>query len=484
MDFYTGSGIRYTIDDSVPNKTILNTLKDILNNGVETYNSQLENELHESVEELEGKINDNRGGIELVNQRVDQTNASVEDNTSAISSLDMRVTSLESGAEATGEDLNAVKVKLSNLDDHTPSGTAASDRSVLQAYLVSAALAPSNTSQPTPFQQYVTDVSTAPKSNDTLNSALQKYVRNTNTKLNNLADLDPRTAPSQYTLQSLIKSAWESPDVVASANRTAMQTYTLNAALSPQSDTVILTPFQTYVKNASDSPANVAEANRTNLQNWADNQVTSINTELDSQDARITALEDKPAPTFTQRQRGSIYPFLSAQARSFIDSGVTTTYYYKGNGDDASSSTADYSVQFQGFRNCWVNVMNYTAQTVTTTVEAVISIAGQKSKVNVTPYILMIGNVAPGITFPAVSANGSGVTLDIPNGLTIAPYTSLNANSLTALGNNFAYTASGASTHIVLWVCTFNPPPGPQYRILTQSNGTYYALSNYASFNI
>lgn len=400
MNFYTHSGIRYTIDDTVPNKTILNTLRDILDNGVETYNSQLETELHESVSELETKIEDNRGAIELANQRIDQTNGEVEDNTTNIASLDMRVTSLESTSESTTTDLTAVKTKLNNLDNNNP--TTVTTKSTLQTYLTNTALA---------------------------------------------------------------------PDIVTSQNRSDLQTYVLNAAKNPNNTGYTLTPLQTYLLNANNSPASIEEQNRTNFQNWADNSVTTINTELESQDARITALENEPAPTYYPT--GELYPLLPTAVQNQLHG--SHQYYYDLNGNTTTSDNAEYGV-FLYNGAVYIKILKYTQAAVTI----------PNISAHITPTTTYTGEV----TFYKLTL-GADTTLTVPPNRSssfimcptfILPVYNISSNSIVMLGNNFMSIDPNGHSLLFIPVFNFVSPQGSQPRILSQSNGAYYAYTPQAKF--
>lgn len=400
MDFYTHSGIRYTIDDTVPNKTILNTLRDILDNGVETYNSQLETELHESVYELETKIEDNRGAIELANQRIDQTNGEVEENTTNIASLDMRVTSLESTSESTTTDLTTVKNKLNNLDNNNP--TTVASKSTLQRYLTNTALA---------------------------------------------------------------------PDIVKSTNRSDLQTYVLNAAKTPNTTGYTLTPLQTYLLNANNSPASIEEQNRTNFQNWADNSVTAINTELESQNARITALEDKPEPTYYPT--GELYSLLPSNVQDQLHG--SHQYYYDIDGNTATSANAEYGA-FLYNGAVYIKLLKYTNAAITIPdVTAYVS-PTTTFKGTVTFYKLTLGADTT-LTLPP---NRYSAFIMCPN--FILPSYTLNTNSLVMLGNNYILVDPNRHSNLYIPVFNFVSPGGSQPRILSQSNGAYYAYTAEAKF--
>lgn len=338
MYYYTHLGNRYTIDDMVPNKTILNMIRDILDNGVDVYSSILDK-----------KIDDNHTWIEQTNVRISEEVGTI--NNRITNEVDTLNTSLNNAVNQLNNKLVDTKAELNNkiatIDSkHTTAENQLSDE-----------VSNINTNL-SGLTVRVNNIQSTTESNTSSIGSINDSVSALQTKLNNLDDHNPNT------IESALRS-----------------------------------PLQVFLVNANASPDFVTK-NKTNLQKWVVEKNDAVNAELDSLDARIQALEAGGGGTPSTQSHSMLWNFLSSTTKNAFINMDSLTHYYLPSGANGTEVHAGYALIKTSDTTLRIIVTEYMDNTLSPTstiISNVVSSSLGATRVSVTasPYYLTLPNAKP-----------------------------------------------------------------------------------------
>lgn len=362
MYYYTQLGNRYTIDDMVPDKTILNMIRDILDNGVDVYSSILDK-----------KIDDNHTWIEQTNVRISEEVGTINDRITA--EVDTLNNSLNNAVTQLKDTITANDLK------HTTAENNLSDR-----------ISANSTRIDQTNERISNEV-------DTINDHISDEVSDINTSINalnmNLSGLTTRVNTIQSSTESNTSSIANINDSVS-----ALQTKLYNLDNNNPNNVASgsRSTLQSYLVNANAAPDSVTA--KSGLQNWVITKNNAVNTELNSLDSRIQALEEGGGGQPSTQSHSMMWNFISSSARSAFINMDSSTYYYLPTGANGTENHAGYALIKTSDTTLRIIVTDYMANTMSPTTTIINNVlpsplTGDRVSVTASPYYLTLPTAIP-----------------------------------------------------------------------------------------